>query len=47
CKTFCDTLDYLSSEMVKSKEHNEKNDIWSLGVLCYELLTGTVLFEEP
>ncbi|CAG8691134.1 2120_t:CDS:2, partial [Cetraspora pellucida] len=47
CKTFCDTLDYLLPEMVESKEHNEKNDIWSLGVLCYELLTSTVLFKEP
>ncbi|CAG8828621.1 6315_t:CDS:1, partial [Dentiscutata erythropus] len=26
--------------------HDEKIDLWSLGVLCYELLTGTALFEE-
>ncbi|CAG8701361.1 14_t:CDS:2 [Dentiscutata erythropus] len=45
-KTFCSTLDYLPPEMVEGKEHDEKVDIWSLGVLCYELLTGTVLFEE-
>ncbi|RIB29405.1 kinase-like domain-containing protein [Gigaspora rosea] len=46
-KTFCGTLDYLPPEMVEGKEHDEKIDIWSLGVLCYELLTGTVPFEEP
>jgi aurora kinase, other len=40
-------LDYLPPEMVEGKEHDEKIDIWSLGVLCYELLTGTVPFEEP
>ncbi|CAG8504205.1 8279_t:CDS:2 [Cetraspora pellucida] len=46
-KTFCGTLDYLLPEMVEGKEHDEKIDIWSLGVLCYELLTGTIPFEEP
>ncbi|RIB17262.1 hypothetical protein C2G38_2088713 [Gigaspora rosea] len=32
--------------MVKGKEHDEKVDLWSLGVLCFELLTGTAPFEE-
>ncbi|CAG8816365.1 2300_t:CDS:1, partial [Racocetra persica] len=47
CKTFCGTLDYLPPEMVEGKEYDEKINIWSLGVLCYELLTSTILFEEP
>ncbi|RIB09257.1 kinase-like domain-containing protein [Gigaspora rosea] len=46
-KTFCGTLDYIPPEMVEGKEHDEKIDLWSLGVLCYELLTGTAPFEEP
>ncbi|CAG8795721.1 189_t:CDS:2, partial [Dentiscutata erythropus] len=45
-KTFCGTLDYIPPEMVEGKEHDEKIDLWSLGVLCYELLTGTAPFEE-
>ncbi|CAG8652104.1 7335_t:CDS:2, partial [Racocetra persica] len=45
-KTFCDILDYILPEMVEGKEHDEKIDLWSLGVLCYELLTGTTSFEE-
>ncbi|CAG8792895.1 25394_t:CDS:2, partial [Dentiscutata erythropus] len=45
-KTFCGTLDYLLPEMIEGKEHDEKIDLWSLGVLCYELLTGTAPFEK-
>ncbi|CAG8629762.1 4027_t:CDS:2 [Racocetra persica] len=45
-KTFCGILDYLPPEMIEGKEYDEKIDIWSLGVLCYELLTSTVTFEE-
>ncbi|CAG8697896.1 3256_t:CDS:2, partial [Dentiscutata heterogama] len=45
-KTFCGTLDYFPPEMIESKDHNEKIDLWSLGVLCCELLTSTAPFEE-
>ncbi|XP_050517186.1 aurora kinase A-B-like [Diabrotica virgifera virgifera] len=44
--TLCGTLDYLSPEMVTGKTHNEKVDLWSLGVLCYEFLTGRPPFES-
>lgn len=43
--TLCGTLDYLSPEMVDGKEHDEKVDLWSLGVLCYEFLVGYPPFE--
>ncbi|KAJ3338436.1 hypothetical protein HDU93_009532 [Gonapodya sp. JEL0774] len=46
-KTMCGTLDYLPPEMVEGKEHNEAVDLWSLGVLCFEFLTGHPPFEEP
>lgn len=38
--TFCGTLDYLAPEMIKSCGHDVSVDIWSLGVLLYELLCG-------
>eukprot|EP00049_Salpingoeca_infusionum_P000339 m.39210 g.39210 ORF g.39210 m.39210 type:complete len:330 (+) comp10288_c0_seq1:58-1047(+) len=44
-KTLCGTLDYLPPEMIKKQPHNEKVDLWSLGVLAYELLVGTPPFE--
>ncbi|CAK1545065.1 unnamed protein product [Leptosia nina] len=43
--TICGTLDYLSPEMLDSKPHNYAVDLWSLGVLCYELLVGLPPFE--
>lgn len=44
-KTLCGTLDYLPPEMVEGKEHDSNVDIWSLGVLAYEFLTGCAPFE--
>ncbi|XP_069113543.1 aurora kinase C-like isoform X2 [Argopecten irradians] len=43
--TLCGTLDYLPPEMIEGKLHDEKVDIWSLGVLCYEFLVGKPPFE--
>lgn len=44
-KTICGTLDYLPPEMVDRKDHDEKVDIWCLGVLCYEFCTGQPPFQ--
>lgn len=45
-QTLCGTLDYLAPEMVEAKDHSDKIDIWSLGVLMYEFLCGSPPFED-
>ncbi|CDH56860.1 aurora kinase a [Lichtheimia corymbifera JMRC:FSU:9682] len=44
-RTFCGTLDYLSPEMVENKTHDERVDVWAIGILCYEMLVGYPPFE--
>jgi len=43
--TMCGTLDYLPPEMIEGSMHDEKVDLWSLGVLTYEFLVGKPPFE--
>lgn len=42
----CGTLDYLSPELVECRMYDYKLDLWTLGVLSYELLTGKPPFEN-
>lgn len=43
--TYCGTPDYLSPEMILGTGHDEKLDIWTLGVLMFEMLSGSPPFE--
>lgn len=44
-KTYCGTFDYAPPEILERKNYDTSVDIWCIGVLTYELLTGRVPFE--
>ena len=44
--TFCGTLDYLSPEMKQGEQYDNSVDIWSLGVLTFELLVGSAPYKK-
>ncbi|EQB60820.1 ser thr tyr protein kinase [Vairimorpha apis BRL 01] len=43
--TFCGTLEYLSPEMLNNQVHDHNIDVWCLGILTYEFLTGKPPFD--
>ena len=44
--TFCGTVEYMAPEIVGSEKYDCSVDVWSLGILLYELLMGHSPFKS-
>jgi serine/threonine protein kinase len=41
------TPEYISPEQVKGKRGDARSDVYALGVMLYEMLTGRLRFRAP
>lgn len=44
--TFCGTSEYMSPEMIQGQSYSTKTDVWSLGIILYEMIVGKRPFEN-
>lgn len=44
--TFCGTYEYMAPEIYETADYDEKVDIWSIGILLYEIFYGKSPFVE-
>ena len=42
--TYCGTLDYVSPDLLSGESYDNFVDVWAVGVLAYEMLTGKAPF---
>jgi serine/threonine protein kinase len=43
--TLCGTPIYMAPEIMKYKKYNNKSDLWSLGIIMYEMIFGKLPFK--
>lgn len=46
CNTFVGTFRYMSPERMEGKKYSFPSDIWSLGIVVYECITGVFPYEK-
>ena len=44
CNTYIGTIQYMAPEILKKKEYNYKCDLWSVGIIIYNLVFGKLPF---
>jgi serine/threonine protein kinase len=44
-QTYCGSPMYMSPELIQHKKYNSNSDLWSIGVIIYEMITGEPPFK--